>query len=47
MENMTKELSDYRNHDNYVTLKKETKQSKPTETNLSNVSSGFSAILED
>jgi hypothetical protein len=31
MDNMTKELSDYRNHDNYLTVKKEAKQSKPKE----------------
>jgi hypothetical protein len=29
MDNMTRELSDYRNRDNYLTVKKETKQSKP------------------
>ncbi len=33
MDNMTKELSDYRNHDNYSTVKKEAKQSKPKEFN--------------
>lgn len=43
IENMTRELSDYRSKEEYATVKKEVRKQKPGE---SQISSGFSDIME-